>query len=220
MNTNKKVIDCSICLDDIEKDIEFLPCIHGFHKECIDGWIKEKPECPVCKVPIYLNTPEQLYMYNCYKDIRERLLQEESRFFHQVSSGIFDNNTNILRPRANDRPMMNFIQSTVLRDIIQAGNAGNAGNNDYGDTPPGAVDTVPNENDEKNEDPPIIISGNVIRDIIHSEGLVEPVEPDDFGYLGYFVELIDSEIVESVEPNNINSDNANSDNVNFDNNEN
>ena len=96
MNTIKKVIICSICLDDIEKDIEFLPCIHGFHRECIDEWIKEKPECPICKVPVYVNTPEQLDMYNYYKDRRERISHEESRFFHQISTGVYNitNNTN------------------------------------------------------------------------------------------------------------------------------
>ena len=61
---SKKVINCQICLEDIENDIDFLPCIHGFHSDCINNWIKEKPICPICKVPIYINTPELLNLYN------------------------------------------------------------------------------------------------------------------------------------------------------------
>jgi hypothetical protein len=63
MNT-KKIFYCSICLEDIEDNVEFLPCIHGFHKECIDKWVNEKPLCPICKIPIMLNTVEQLGRYN------------------------------------------------------------------------------------------------------------------------------------------------------------
>lgn len=91
MEFEKKCIKCLICLEDIEKDIDFLPCIHGFHRECINGWIKEKPICPICKVPVYINTPEQLNMYNCYMDQHERNAQEESRFYQQLSAGNFDN---------------------------------------------------------------------------------------------------------------------------------
>ena len=85
---------CTICLDDIITDIEFLPCTHAFHKDCISGWITTKPLCPICQIPIFVNSPQQLAMYNRYKNIRDRNAEQESRFFHQVSAGVYDNNPN------------------------------------------------------------------------------------------------------------------------------
>ena len=42
---------CCICLDDFEKGRKrkTLPCLHGFHEECIDRWLKSSRNCPVCK---------------------------------------------------------------------------------------------------------------------------------------------------------------------------
>ncbi|KAL2610570.1 hypothetical protein R1flu_029143 [Riccia fluitans] len=45
---------CSICL---EKEVagevvRRLPCIHVFHRQCIDKWLLQKPVCPTCKVHI------------------------------------------------------------------------------------------------------------------------------------------------------------------------
>jgi len=42
---------CSICLDDmvVGSKIRTLPCMHFFHKKCIDKWLKQggPPKCPV-----------------------------------------------------------------------------------------------------------------------------------------------------------------------------
>lgn len=53
-NINK----CSICLESIENDIEFLPCCHRFHTSCIQEWLKRKQICPLCKISIYANLDE------------------------------------------------------------------------------------------------------------------------------------------------------------------
>ncbi len=43
--------NCAICLDDFENGQErkCLPCLHGFHTECIDRWLQSNSTCPVCK---------------------------------------------------------------------------------------------------------------------------------------------------------------------------
>jgi hypothetical protein len=52
--TNKNPIDCSICLDKVESNVEIykLKCKHVFHKSCIETWLKEKLSCPVCRKDI------------------------------------------------------------------------------------------------------------------------------------------------------------------------
>jgi hypothetical protein len=38
---------CSICLTTVDQG-KFLPCLHIFHSECIDQWLRGKHTCPVC----------------------------------------------------------------------------------------------------------------------------------------------------------------------------
>ncbi|KAF3788162.1 E3 ubiquitin-protein ligase [Nymphaea thermarum] len=44
-------LTCSICLEQVNigELIRSLPCLHQFHTNCIDPWLRQQGTCPVCK---------------------------------------------------------------------------------------------------------------------------------------------------------------------------
>ena len=46
--------DCHVCLQPMRagEDARALPCIHRFHRECIDRWLAVKRVCPSCKFDV------------------------------------------------------------------------------------------------------------------------------------------------------------------------
>ncbi len=47
----KKMETCNICLENFENNniARELHCKHYFHQECIDKWLEDKLECPLCR---------------------------------------------------------------------------------------------------------------------------------------------------------------------------
>ena len=48
---NKRKEICCVCMDNFScnQEVYRLDCKHIFHKNCLDEWIKYKPECPTCR---------------------------------------------------------------------------------------------------------------------------------------------------------------------------
>jgi len=46
--------NCSICLENYNKDniINVLKCGHKYHKDCIDDWINDNNNCPLCRLSL------------------------------------------------------------------------------------------------------------------------------------------------------------------------
>lgn len=50
--------DCVICLEQIDEeknDKKTLTCNHTFHSTCIDTWLQQKKECPICRLSFSSN---------------------------------------------------------------------------------------------------------------------------------------------------------------------
>ena len=60
--SNKK---CSICLERFNSKVKviILPCIHIFHKSCINNWMEKQKNCPICKFEL---TKENIDQKNAY----------------------------------------------------------------------------------------------------------------------------------------------------------
>ncbi|KAJ7309552.1 hypothetical protein JRQ81_007601, partial [Phrynocephalus forsythii] len=62
-----EIDSCAICLDRFHKNqcLRVLPCLHEFHRDCVDPWLLLQQTCPLCKHNILGNfppptTPEEL----------------------------------------------------------------------------------------------------------------------------------------------------------------
>jgi len=60
--SNKK---CAICLERFKskEKVIILPCIHIFHKSCINNWMENQKNCPICKFEL---TKENIDQKNAY----------------------------------------------------------------------------------------------------------------------------------------------------------
>lgn len=45
---------CAICMCDfvLGESLRFLPCMHIYHKDCIDDWLMRAFTCPSCMEPV------------------------------------------------------------------------------------------------------------------------------------------------------------------------
>lgn len=50
-------LSCAVCLEEFVEGAELraLPCLHKFHKGCIDRWLGQKACCPVCNRELQLS---------------------------------------------------------------------------------------------------------------------------------------------------------------------
>jgi len=46
----RELINCSICLENVnDNDKKSLNCNHNFHRTCINTWLREQNNCPLCR---------------------------------------------------------------------------------------------------------------------------------------------------------------------------
>eukprot|EP00808_Paulinella_micropora_P025956 g36558.t1 len=94
---------CAICLDDFEPGlmIKVLPCLHGFHVDCIDPWLRNRSDlCPICKASILdaQNTRWFLcnYVWTCLQNSFGRHQRVRPHYERDVSAAETPLHQNIL----------------------------------------------------------------------------------------------------------------------------
>jgi hypothetical protein len=54
---------CHICVKNFDEGIcSLLPCDHGFHRKCINVWLKETQCCPICEYKLNDDIPTVEYI--------------------------------------------------------------------------------------------------------------------------------------------------------------
>lgn len=44
-------VTCMVCLEGFKpgESLRILPCLHRYHKNCVDPWLARNRHCPICK---------------------------------------------------------------------------------------------------------------------------------------------------------------------------
>ncbi|XP_021835443.1 E3 ubiquitin-protein ligase SDIR1 isoform X2 [Spinacia oleracea] len=53
---------CTVCLEQVKRGelLRTLPCLHQFHANCIDPWLRQQGTCPICKLIVGSGTQDVL----------------------------------------------------------------------------------------------------------------------------------------------------------------
>ncbi|KAG8517564.1 RING finger protein 11 [Galemys pyrenaicus] len=59
--SKERASECAICLLDFtpEGPVRRLPCLHTFHRECVDVWLLKALTCPLCRHPVVWGGPRR-----------------------------------------------------------------------------------------------------------------------------------------------------------------
>eukprot|EP01053_Blabericola_migrator_P008863 Blabericola_migrator_1__8862@NODE_468_length_8228_cov_102_004044_g365_i0_p2_GENE_NODE_468_length_8228_cov_102_004044_g365_i0NODE_468_length_8228_cov_102_004044_g365_i0_p2_ORF_typecomplete_len513_score14_77zfRING_2/PF13639_6/5_5e16zfRING_11/PF17123_5/4e10zfRING_11/PF17123_5/3e02zfrbx1/PF12678_7/2_1e09zfC3HC4_2/PF13923_6/1_8e07zfC3HC4/PF00097_25/8_6e07zfC3HC4_3/PF13920_6/8_3e06zfRING_5/PF14634_6/1_1e05zfRING_UBOX/PF13445_6/8_7e06zfRING_UBOX/PF13445_6/6_7e02ProkRING_4/PF14447_6/4e05zfANAPC11/PF1286 len=65
---------CMVCLEEFTEGekLRWLPCLHAFHCDCIDTWLKSATSCPICKCDVEKTQPRRDGGSNCHDQLTPR----------------------------------------------------------------------------------------------------------------------------------------------------
>lgn len=60
-SANDAMKQCQVCLEPFSagEELRTMPCLHGFHRHCIDHWLRINRSCPICKHELGSNRNER-----------------------------------------------------------------------------------------------------------------------------------------------------------------
>lgn len=98
--------ECSICLKELSKNIEILPCKHKIHIECKKNLQKSscptKNKCPICRKSFY-------NIISC--DLEESIDYRDDEWYLRI-------NTPNISPIGNNRNLLNNIPLPIVQAML------------------------------------------------------------------------------------------------------
>lgn len=60
---------CAVCLEEFHKNqcLRVLPCLHEFHRDCVDPWLLLQQTCPLCKRNVFGDPCGNSWLYSSFK---------------------------------------------------------------------------------------------------------------------------------------------------------
>lgn len=116
--------DCNICLEPLLKTetLEYLPCCHGFHYNCITPWLNEKTICPVCKINILRYADSNNMDFNNVSDSGgddnlPSLTPLNSMDYYRLITNIIGTSSNILNLSDSNRITMQELRQHINNTV-------------------------------------------------------------------------------------------------------
>ncbi|KAI3790797.1 hypothetical protein L2E82_04116 [Cichorium intybus] len=82
--------ECAVCLAEFQHDekLRMIPnCAHVFHIDCIDVWLQNNPNCPLCRNSISISIPPHFSVPDHSQLIPPQVLDEQDYVVIELSSG-------------------------------------------------------------------------------------------------------------------------------------
>jgi hypothetical protein len=112
---------CSICLDTIDNNSEFLPCAHKFHISCLTELFEhDLVICPVCRIPININTPEDLVIYNDELKNQEESISGQGETLEERELRHIQNRLNNLKPIKRFEEYINNSRLIKFKNVLDS----------------------------------------------------------------------------------------------------
>ena len=113
---------CPICLEEYDNESAFaLPCGHMYHADCIERWLENKDECPVCRTPARENADDVVTRPLENQAVRRRtrletgkqIIRGVSNMLSLLSPTVREWQSSQLEPMLATRQVENLLQQVI-----------------------------------------------------------------------------------------------------------
>lgn len=112
----KAITECAVCLNEFqdEEKLRIIPnCCHVFHIDCIDVWLQNNANCPLCRTSISM-PPNRLQIDQIIAPSSSPI--DPSPYAASLAGGDDDDNDYVVIELSNDNPM-DQIQERLLEQV-------------------------------------------------------------------------------------------------------